>query len=102
MIPLAHWLGFFELPQWVEWTAVALVMLVLFFLLFGRRKPSLRPTSLRVVFPEGKTSEAASFEKVSPQERRNHPRRLGNPTLVFLSAAAGLEIPSMGLVVDRS
>ena len=102
MTTLADGLAFIDLPQWAEWTAVALVMLILFFFLFGRRKASPQQTRGPVLVPEGETGPQGSFEKVDPQNRRAYPRRRGNPTLVFLSAAAGLEIPQMGLVVDRS
>jgi hypothetical protein len=89
-----------DVTQWEDWLPLAVGGLALLIVLVGcysliRRRPRRR-------HPHQSPIGSAFPGLEDPNERRQAPRRHGNPTTVLISDAAGKAAPTRGVVVDRS
>ena len=88
--------------EWMEWLLVACGVAILVGLLLTLRKRASRPNPVLSLSPSAPMGQPDSLGTERTEERRRTPRRQANPTLVLISEATGLDVPTMGLVVDRS
>jgi hypothetical protein len=99
-------------PPWTTWYIVAsgavaaLLVLLLGWLMLGRKRPPRKPLSSAVLLPPSLRQpilpQHDPFVQGSAGEQRAAPRRKGNPVAVLLGDAEGKIEPIPGTVLDRS